>query len=807
MSKPRSPNPIQPPALVRLGKGPWEGPLHPPRASAVGLSPPALTRRREVLGAALAGAALLGCRKKAPTRISKPALREARGWRAGEERWVLSTCTLCEAGCGIKVRVVEGRAVKIEGNPEHPVNHGGLCSRGQAGLQLLYSPDRVRSPLRRVGARGAGQWQPLSWEQAIAEVADKLAALRASGHPERVVMLDGQTSGFVPELWTRLLGALGSRNHVAFSSPTLAGMDLAAGYIGDRLPAYDVEGARLVLLLGSEGMESSGHALRLWQAQSAPAEHGRGRRLRVICVSPRRPDARVDEWIPILPGGYGALALSLVHVLLRDRLADQRFIDAHVRDRLAGYVLGVPEGEHERFERSGLQWVQATFAPDKTASATGIAPATVERLARELAKQRPSLLLGSASVAAASNGLASAMAALMVNVLLGNVGQEGGVRWQENPKLSAWDETVSDEIARQGLQNPRIDGVGSEACALGDHRAHALPEAIMQGKPHPVEILLVRKADPLSTLPGRQAWTSALHKVPFLVSFASRLDRTAMLADLILPESTPLETWDVVTPVPASGEPLLGLCQPVVTTVHDTRPAGDVIIQLAEIMGGVLRKAVPWPGYQDAVKARLQGVAQAENNEYVGTLMASMKDKGGWWRDDDGDERSASEPDIIRLASLAIFSRTQIRQGGQVKRLSSSWPVEGLPPWEPARFAGAANEFPYTLHAYRPASSIDDGNDACSWLQELPLAGVGTRAEMHPEAAARLGLGEGDAVTVESPAGACAATVHVSDGVRPGVVAMALGRGEVLDLLVVDEDRLAGLLAWQGTRVRVRKTS
>lgn len=84
--------------------------------------------RREVLGAALAGAALWGCGKKQdPTRIRKPALREIRGWRAGEERWLPSTCTLCEAGCGIRVRVVEGRAVKIEGNPDHPVNRGGLC--------------------------------------------------------------------------------------------------------------------------------------------------------------------------------------------------------------------------------------------------------------------------------------------------------------------------------------------------------------------------------------------------------------------------------------------------------------------------------------------------------------------------------------------------------------------------------------------------------------------------------------------------------------------------------------------------------
>jgi anaerobic selenocysteine-containing dehydrogenase len=772
-----------------------------------------LPGRREILGAALAGVALLGCgKKKDPTRINKPALRGTAG-RAGEERWVLSTCTLCEAGCGIKVRVVEGRAVKIEGNPEHPVNHGGLCVRGQAALSLLYDLDRVRSPLRRVGARGAGQWQPISWEEAMAELAEKLAALRTAGHPERAVMLDGQSSGFVPELWTHLFNAYGSRNHVGFPSSTLAGMDLAGRYMGQGLPAYDVENARLVVLLGSEGMESSGQALRLWQAATAPDERWSGRRLRVLCVSPRRPEARVDEWIPILPGGHGALALSLAHVLLRERLVDQKFVDAHVRDCLAGSVLGAPKALEERLARSGLRWVQAEFAPEKTASATGIAPATVERLARELAKQSPALVLGDAGVAAASNGLASAMAVLMVNALLGNVGQAGGVLWQERPKLAAWDEGVSDEIARQGLRQPRIDGVGTEACALGEHRVHALAEAVLQGKPHAVEILLVRKADPLSTLPGRAAWTSMLHRIPLVVSFSSRLDRTAMLADLILPEPTSLESWDVVLPAPANGEPLLGLCQPVVEPVHDTRPAGDVVLALADKLGGTIRQALPWSSYQDAVKARLQGGAQAENNEQVGSLMASMKDKGGWWREsDDDDDRPSAEPGEISVASLGIFARTEFPAGrdGQVKRLSSQWPVEGMPPWEPARFAGEPSSFPFLLYVHRPAWLIDDGMEACAWLRELPtVAGDPYRArvELHPEDAGRLGLAEGDEVRVESPEGSCAALVRISDGVRPGVSAMALGKGDVLDLVVVDEDKLAGLLAWQGTRVRVRKTS
>jgi anaerobic selenocysteine-containing dehydrogenase len=520
----------------------------------------------------------------------------------------------------------------------------------------------------------------------------------------------------------------------------------------------------------------------------------------------------VDEWIPILPGGHGALALSLAHVLLRDRLIDRDFVDKHLVHRLSGTVLDASPALQDRLKKSGLAWVQEEFSPEQTAAATGIAPATVERLAHELAKQQPALLMGSADAAAASNGLASAMAVLMVNVLLGNWGQEGGMLWQQRPRLADWPGHVPDKVADQSLANPRIDGAGSEAHRLARHRVHALPEAIDQGQPYPVEILLVRKADPLATLPARQSWTSALLKVPFLVSLSSRLDRTAMLADLVLPESTALETWDVVEPAPATGKPLLGMCQPVVTPVHDTRPAGDLVIELAQKLGGPMREGVPWPRYQDAVTARLQGVAQAENNEYVGTLLASMRDKGGWWpEEDEDDDKAAADPGKLDWAQLGITMRMRKQDAhGRVSQLSHDWPVEGLPPWEPARFAGTASEFPFILYAYRPASLIAEGMDACAWLQELPLA-TGhlhqPRAEMHPEVAAHLGLVDGDKVSIASPAGVCAACVQVSDGVRPDVLAMALGKGDVLDLLVVDEDRLAGLLAWQGTRVRVRKTS
>ena len=750
--------------------------------------------RRELLGGAvLAGAAALGCgQKKDLYRIDKPPVPRVPGWRAGEERWVLSTCALCDAGCGIKVRVVEGRAVKIEGNPEHPVNRGGLCSRGQAALQPLYHPDRVRSPLRRTGARGEGKWKPISWDEAVREVTAKLARLRAASHPERLVLIDGETGTLTHELWARFLAVFGSPNHIGLESARAASAELATLYTQGRygLPAYDLERTQFVLAMGAELLESSGQAMHFMRAAGALREDGRGRRLRVTCVSPRRPGCRLDEWIAIAPGSYGALALSLAHVLIRDGLVDRDF----VRDHVLGFSAGRGQAgvEQPGFE----ELVRTAYAPDKTKDATGIPAATVERLAHSLAEQWPSLVASDGSAAAGSNALATSMAIFALNALLGNLERAGGVRLQRDVPLLEWEAPAIDAIAVAGSAAPRIDGAGTAACPLGRSRVQAVPSAISQAKPYPVEALFLRSTDPLTTLPGRQAWSAALRKVQLVVSFSSWLDETAWLADLVLPEPLALEAWDVVRGAPGAGEPVLGLRQPVVAPLHDTRPAGDIVVALAAGLGGSVARALPWKSYQDAVAKSLPA-----------ETLADMKEKGGLWNEPKTDVPGR----LLRkfeIASQAIASR--LAGVPDIEKASQAWPCRGLPPWEPPRFSGDPLQFPLHLVPHRPVPFVETGMHALAWLTELPLVSGDpwpVRAEINPADAAQFGLADGDRMLVESSIGSCQAVAQVSDGVRAGVVAMALGKAGVVDLVVPDEDHWSGVLAWQGTRVRVRKLS
>jgi anaerobic selenocysteine-containing dehydrogenase len=413
---------------------------------------------------------------------------------------------------------------------------------------------------------------------------------------------------------------------------------------------------------------------------------------------------------------------------------------------------------------------------------------------------------------AASNGLASAMAVLALNALLGNVERPGGLLVQREAKFADWEAMDRDEISRWGLMAPRLDGVGTAACPLGHHRVQAVPAAINAERPYSVQVLLLRKTDPLAELPGRQAWTAALQKVPFVVSFSSLLDQTTQFADLVLPESMPLETWDVVTPAPATGEPLLGFRQPVVSLVHDTQPAGQIVLTLAAAMGGSIGRSLPWKTYQDAVAVRLQGLLAASDDEDgpedVKSLLADMQEKGGWCSDP---AKAAPRTPVLatrsskfQWASMGIMLRLRDLQVG------TDWPCVGLPPWQPARVAGAPSEFPFQLLPYRPASFVERNMGFLPWLGEVPgLSGDpwSDHAEIHPGDAARLGLADGDRVLVESPAGSCEAVAQISDRVCAGVVAMAMGKGGVLNLVVPDEDPLTGVLAWQGTRVRLRKMS
>jgi anaerobic selenocysteine-containing dehydrogenase len=262
--------------------------------------------------------------------VEKPPVPGVEGWAQGEERFVKTACLQCEGGCGLIVRVVEGRAVSIRGNPDFPTNQGGLCPKGLNGLQVLYDPDRIEGPLQRVGERGAGHWRRISWDEAIGVVARELHALRASGEAHTVAVLGGRYRGHMRNLVRRFLTAYGSPNEIDHES-LCAVADKVSYFLTqgtrDRL-AYDWERTKYVLAFGAGLVESFRPTTMMLRIYGHMRQGIPGQRTKLVQIDPRYgvSAARADEWVQVRPGTDGALALGLAHVLIRDGLIDRDFV-------------------------------------------------------------------------------------------------------------------------------------------------------------------------------------------------------------------------------------------------------------------------------------------------------------------------------------------------------------------------------------------------------------------------------------------------------------------------------------------------
>lgn len=760
----------------------------------------------------------------------------------GEGVWVSSICQLCPAGCGIQVRVIEESAVKIEGNPLNPNNQGRLCPRGQAGLQILYDPDRIKGPLRRVGERGNGQWQSISWDEALGLVADKLKELREKGQPHTLVFMHGTKPGPMRDLIARFCQAFGTPNVVGISSGN--GSSPLVNYLmqGWRAPAgYDWENTNYLLSFGAPLLEAWQPSVRMLRAYSRLRRGRPGARAKIVQIEPRFSitAAKADEWIPINPGTEGALALSIARVIIEEGLYDRDFIENHA----FGFEDWTDEDGEEHIGFKTL--VLEGYSPGTVSAVTGIPMKTIKRVAREFAATRPAVAIGQAG--RQTNDLFTQMAVHALNALVGSINVPGGIIKQDAPPFTTWPEVVEDSLAEKGLSMPRLDHAGTKY-PLANGVYQALPESILADDPYPTSAIFLYQADPLFCSPDPDRFYRAFQKVPLIVSFSSFIDDSTSYVDLILPDHVYLEKWVSDVLIPSLGYPVLGLGQPVVQPLYDTKDTGDVLIELARELGSPLAESFPWPSFEELLRFTLRGIFEAEKGsiraESFNRFWDEFVNRGVWsappyrfgeW------ERILTTPSgkfefysqNLKRTLETLTEREAAERGTTIEAAMEELLQElGLrargdelymPHYEFPRWVGEESEYPLHLNVYQ-LMALYDGQVANSpWLQEIAGLHIkemwGNWVEINPETARELGIADGDLVWVESPRGRIRAKARLYPGAMPGVVNMPLGQGHVAHgrwakgrganpkrIIGNEYDYLGGLAAWSSTRVRIYKS-
>ena len=633
----------------------------------------------------------------------------------GEVAYEDSTCSLCPAACGISVRKVDNRAVKIEGRSGHPVNNGKICILGTSGLQYLYGPTRIKSPMKRVGERGEGRWEKISWDEAITLLGEKLADIRGRGEAHTVAALTGSDTGTVSALLQRFMTAYGSPNFIRMpdgsDSDRLA---IKALFGADGRPGYDVENADYILSFGSGIADGWGSPVRMIAACSLWREN----HIPVIQVEPRLSNsaAKATRWVPINPGTEADLALGIAAAMINGNLVGRGAVSA----------FGAWRGE-----------LLDTYAPDKVSQTTGVDAAIIVELARGFAKANRPLALCGRGKGQSPQSLREMAAVYLLNALTGNVNQAGGMWAMPEADYIRWPAPSSDALAAAGLRQPRIDGAGQGSYAGARYLANRLAEAVNGNGPYPLQVLLVAGANPCHDLLDSRNVQAAFARIPFIVSFSSFQDETAAMADLLLPNHVYLERYE---DVPAGGglaQQVIGLSRPVVSPQFDTRHLGETLIAVAKTMPGPIAESFPWESYEACLE------------ETMAERWDVLMEEGVWVENE-------IDPVGDTLRPVA-FNAAPIPAEGDV----GTFPLL-LVPYDSLRITN---------------SYLGDAPFMVKTVADTVIKGKDGFVEINPQTAAAAGFAEGDRAVLTTPRGEAPVRVHLFDGIKPGVIAMVRGLG------------------------------
>ncbi len=507
-------------------------------------------------------------------------------------RTVPTFCDMCFWKCGAIAHLRDGKLWKVEGNPLDPLSRGRLCPRGTGGVGAHYDTDRLTSPLLRRAARGGEEWVAVTWDEALAYVAERLAAIKAAHGPEALALFSHGIGG---NFLKHLVKAYGSPNIAAPSyaqcrGPRDVGFQLTFGEEVGSPERTDIRNARCLVLIGSH----LGENMHNTQVQEFAEAVGSG--ASIIVADPRFSTAasKAKWYLPIKPGTDLALLLAWMNVLVGEELYDKDYVDRY------------------GFGFNAFRAAVLPYTPEWAYPETGIAPEVIRETAREMARQQPATLVHPGRhVTWYGDDAQRSRAIALLNALLGSWGRKGGFWIPASMDVPDYPYPPYPKPARGRVDNPgRRYPFADAALTTG------IREATITGEPYPIKAWLVYATNLVESLPAREETIRAIQELDLLVIVDVVPSEIAGWADVVLPEAVYLERYDDLN-VEWFRQPFLALRQPVVEPPADQKPNWWIARRLAGKLG--LQAHFPWSDIEEYLDHRLRA---------AGHSLAELKEKG-----------------------------------------------------------------------------------------------------------------------------------------------------------------------------------
>jgi len=622
-------------------------------------------------------------------------------------------------GCGLIVTVRDGSIVKVKGDPDGWLNQGYVCPKGLASPKRLDHPQRLRHPLRRVGERGSGQWERISWDQALEEISTRLDEIRQRDGARSVAFGLGMPKGLDHFGQIRLANTFGSPNLVASQDVCHAPREITGVHTCGFYPVVDFKHPSELVVLWASAVtntnEEGGICSQLLK------QVGQGTKLMVIDPYRSSLADKAELWLPLRPGSDAALALGMINVIITEKLYDAEFVEQHTH--------GFAE----------LAAQAADYPPERVAAITWLEPEQIRRAARLYASAKPAALAWGNPIEHTNNAFHAARGLVCLMALSGNLDVMGGNICPLEPKIAGLGPYVRADLVPDKRKQMLSAAHGVIPRFMTIPPAF-LRRAILEGEPYPVKGFFSMDTNPLMVWADSRLTKRALESLEFFACAELFMTPSAALADVVLPAAASLEFDDI-------GHYGIGhgfiLARPhVVEPPEECRAPMQICCDLGRRLAG----EELWPeDYHDMLDMVLEpsGVSWEEFVER-GHLQGPQK--------------------FRKYAEKGFRTPT-----GKVELLLSTADKFGLPPL-PA-WTGfpeeTGEEFPLVLTGRKNKVAL---HSSYRWVEELRKQNPEPITELNPADAARLGIAEGDQVRVSTKQGSIVQKAKLNERVRQGVV-------------------------------------